>query len=75
MSPTAFVDEVCYTLDEASPMHDNSKMLLNDLLKLFHKIMCHHECYQFLESVKLQKKCTAGKAKSLRVKLADKKTL
>lgn len=48
--------------------------VLKDILKLLHKILCHHQCDLFLEKMKIKKRCT-GKGKGLRSKLVDKRTL
>ena len=45
-----------------------------DILKLFHKILIHHECKLILERYKIQKKLV-GKGKALRNKLSDKNSL
>lgn len=57
-----------------SPLCDMADSIVKDILCLFHKIMSHHECFLYLEQLKIKKKCT-GKGKGLRTKLADKKTL
>ncbi|ELU15258.1 hypothetical protein CAPTEDRAFT_212497, partial [Capitella teleta] len=70
-----FSAEVMTTgLPEESPISDLDDRVMNDIMRLFHKIMCHHECFLFLEKLKNKNNCT-GKGKALRVKLADNRTL
>jgi hypothetical protein len=47
-----------------------SEDLKIDVLKLFHKILIHHECKLILERYKIKKKLV-GKGKALRSKLSD----
>lgn len=48
--------------------------IIRDIIPLFNKIMCHHQCNMFLEKYKIKKKCV-GKGKALRTRLADKNSL
>jgi hypothetical protein len=70
-------DYFCAEVLEQFPedqLPDVTITVLEDILKLLHKILCHHECFKFLEHMKIPKKCT-GRGRALRCKLADKNTL
>lgn len=73
-SSDQLVEDVLLDVPENSTMADFDPAVLKDIIKLFHLIMSHHQCYLFLEQLKIKNKCT-GKGKALRVKLADKYTL
>ena len=64
-----FVDNVIDTAEI-----DTDLCVLRDILKLFHKILSHHQCFKVIEKIKEKKRCS-GKGRALRTKLADKNSL
>ncbi|ELU18301.1 hypothetical protein CAPTEDRAFT_190052 [Capitella teleta] len=51
-----FSAEVMATeLPEESPISDLDDRVMDDIMRLFHEIMCHHECFLFLEKLKIKK--------------------
>ncbi|ELT90751.1 hypothetical protein CAPTEDRAFT_217252 [Capitella teleta] len=42
-------------LPEESPISDLDDKVMDDIMRLFHEIMCHHECFLFLEKLKIKK--------------------